>query len=162
MIEEVVGPQRNFGVKITIVENGEGRQPVARRNPGIFYGLGNLIENAIDFAAYEVRIVARWSANTVKLVIEDDGPGFSPDVIARIGAPYVTTKTDRRAKSEDGAGLGLGLFIAKTLLERSGATVTTANVPRRKAARASRSSGRGRPSNAAPWLRRPAALPAES
>jgi two-component system sensor histidine kinase RegB len=128
MIEEVVGPQRYFGVKIAIVENGEGRQPVARRNPGILYGLGNLIENAIDFAASEVRIVARWDASSVKLVIEDDGPGFSPDVIGRIGAPYVTTKTHRRAKSEDGAGLGLGLFIAKTLLERSGAIVTTANV----------------------------------
>ncbi len=129
MIEEVVGPQRDFGVKINIVEKGEGRQPMARRNPGILYGLGNLIENAIDFAAHEVRIVARWDAATVKLVIEDDGPGFSPDVIGRIGAPYVTTKTHRRAKSEDGAGLGLGLFIAKTLLERSGALVATANVP---------------------------------
>jgi two-component system sensor histidine kinase RegB len=129
MIEEVVGPQRDFGVKITIVEDGDGRQPVARRNPGILYGLGNLIENAIDFAAYEVRIVARWSDKTVRLVIEDDGPGFSPEVAARIGAPYVTTKTDRRAKSEEGAGLGLGLFIAKTLLERSGAKVATANLP---------------------------------
>lgn len=128
MIEEVVGPQRDFGVKITIVENGEGRQPVARRNPGILYGLGNLIENAIDFAASEVRIAACWNDSSVKLVIEDDGPGFSPDVIGRIGAPYVTTKTHRRAKSEDGAGLGLGLFIAKTLLERSGAFVATANV----------------------------------
>ena len=129
MIEEVVGPQRYFGVNIVIVEKGEGRQPIARRNTGILYGLGNLIENAIDFAAAEVRIIARWDAGSVMLVIEDDGPGFSPDVIGRIGAPYVTTKTNRRAKSEDGAGLGLGLFIAKTLLERSGAVVTTANVP---------------------------------
>jgi two-component system, sensor histidine kinase RegB len=129
MIEEVVGPQRNFGVKITTVENGEGRQPVGRRNPAILYGLGNLIENAVDFASSEVRIAARWDAGAVTLVIEDDGPGFSPDVVDRVGAPYVTTKTHRRAKSEDGAGLGLGLFIAKTLLERSGATVTAANVP---------------------------------
>jgi two-component system sensor histidine kinase RegB len=128
MIEEVVVPQRDFGVKLTIVEDGVGPQPIARRNPGILYGLGNLIENAIDFAAYEVRIVARWNAKIVRIVIEDDGPGFSPEVVARIGAPYVTTKTDRRAKSEEGAGLGLGLFIAKTLLERSGATVATANV----------------------------------
>ena len=81
MIEEVVGPLRDFGVKISIAEKGEGRQPVARRNPGILYGLGNLIENAIDFAAAEVRIVARWDATSVRLVIEDDGPGFSPEVI---------------------------------------------------------------------------------
>ncbi|VTZ50622.1 Integral membrane sensor signal transduction histidine kinase [Methylocella tundrae] len=129
LLEEVVVPQRDFGVKITIVEDGEGRQPVSRRNPAILYGLGNLIENAIDFAASEVRIIARWDANFVKLIIEDDGPGFSPDVASRIGAPYVTTKTDRRAKSEEGSGLGLGLFIAKTLLERSGATVSCANLP---------------------------------
>jgi two-component system sensor histidine kinase RegB len=65
----------------------------------------------------------------VKVVIEDDGPGFSPDVISRLGEPYVTTKTDRRAKIEEGSGLGLGLFIAKTLLERSGARVDMDNAP---------------------------------
>ncbi|MEJ0094931.1 MAG: ActS/PrrB/RegB family redox-sensitive histidine kinase [Methylocella sp.] len=128
VLEEVVGPQRDFGVFITIAQKGEGREPVCRRNPGILYGLGNLIENAIDFAGSEVRIIARWDAAAVTVIIEDDGPGFSPEIIGRIGAPYVTTKTDRRAKSEEGAGLGLGLFIAKTLLERSGATVATKNV----------------------------------
>lgn len=127
LLEEVVGPQRDFGVLITIVKDGEGREPVCRRNPGILYGLGNLIENAIDFAASEVRITAQWNVAAVTVVIEDDGPGFSSDVVGRVGEPYVTTKIDRRAKSEEGSGLGLGLFIAKTLLERSGATVVTAN-----------------------------------
>lgn len=127
LLEEVVNPQRDFGVTITIDKSGLGREPLCRRNPSILYGLGNLIENAIDFADSEVRIVARWDADFVKLTIEDDGPGFSPGIIGRIGEPYVTTKTDRRAKSVEGAGLGLGLFIAKTLLERSGATVATAN-----------------------------------
>ncbi len=129
LLEEVVVPQRDFGVKIAVVEDGEGRQPITRRNPAILYGLGNLIENAIDFARSEVRVAAQWDENTVKLVIEDDGPGFSADVFGRIGAPYVTTKTDRRAKTEEGAGLGLGLFIAKTLLQRSGAVVSCANAP---------------------------------
>lgn len=129
VLEEVVGPQRDFGVRITIVEKGEGREPVCRRNPGVLYGLGNLIENAIDFAASEVRIIARWDENLVTVAIEDNGPGFSPDIVSRIGEPYVTTKTNRRAKSEEGSGLGLGLFIAKTLLERSGATVSTTNFP---------------------------------
>jgi two-component system sensor histidine kinase RegB len=127
LLEEVVGPQRDFGVLITIAKNGEGKEPVCRRNPGILYGLGNLIENAIDFAASEVRISAQWNAGVVSVVIEDDGPGFSPDVVGRVGEPYVTTRFDRRAKTEEGSGLGLGLFIAKTLLERSGATVATAN-----------------------------------
>jgi len=127
LLEEVVGPQRDFGVAITIVKDGQGREPVCRRNAALLYGLGNLIENAIDFAKSEVRILAQWDAITVKVTIADDGPGFSPDILTRLGEPYVTTRRDRRAKSEEGAGLGLGLFIAKTLLERSGAGVKTEN-----------------------------------
>ncbi|ACB96883.1 ActS/PrrB/RegB family redox-sensitive histidine kinase [Beijerinckia indica] len=129
LLEEVVGPQRDFGMHVRVEAKGEGREPMCRRNPGILYGLGNLVENAIDFAATEVLIRASWTETAVKIVIEDDGPGFAPHVIGRLGEPYLTTRADRRAKSEEGSGLGLGLFIAKTLLERSGALVTTANKP---------------------------------
>ncbi len=136
LIEEVVHPQRDFGTHIVIVKEGEGPEPECARNPGVLYGLGNLVENAIDFAAEEVRIVARWTNSIVAIVIEDDGPGFSYDVVMLLGEPYLTTKANRRAKSEDGSGLGLGLFIAKTLLERSGASVSMANaVPPAKGAR---------------------------
>lgn len=127
LIEEVAEPQRDFGVRISIARMGEEPEPVCRRNPGILYGLGNLIENAIDFAATEVKITAQWTTTRVTIVIADDGPGFSSDVVSRVGDPYVTTKTNRRAKSEEGAGLGLGLFIAKTLLERTGASVKAEN-----------------------------------
>jgi len=127
LIEEVAEPQRDFGVRITIARMGEEPEPVCRRNPAISYGLGNLIENAIDFAATEVKITAQWTPTRVTIVIADDGPGFSSDVVSRVGDPYVTTKTNRRAKSEEGAGLGLGLFIAKTLLERTGASVKAEN-----------------------------------
>ena len=127
LLEEVVQPQRDFGTTITIVKEGEGKEPVCRRNAGILYGIGNLVENAIDFAASDVRLVARWTPTIVAVVIEDDGPGFAPDVVMRLGEPYLTRKTNRRAKSEDGSGLGLGLFIAKTLLERAGASVSMAN-----------------------------------
>lgn len=127
LLEEVVSPHRDFGVRISILKDGQGPEPVCRRNPGILYGLGNLVENAIDFAATEVWIASRWDAARVTIVIGDDGPGFSSDVVGRVGDPYVTTKIDRRAKSEEGSGLGLGLFIAKTLLERSGATVKAEN-----------------------------------
>lgn len=127
LIEEIALPHRDFGVKISIAANGQGKEPVCRRNPGILYGLGNLIENAIDFAATEVRVVTEWDAARVVISVLDDGPGFSAEVASRVGEPYVTTKSDRRAKTEEGSGLGLGLFIAKTLLERSGATVKTGN-----------------------------------
>jgi two-component system sensor histidine kinase RegB len=129
LLAEVVDPRRHFGIDVRIAKGSAGPEPVCRRNPGLLYGLGNLVENAIDFAHSEVRIEADWTADFVSIRIEDDGPGFSPDVVMRLGEPYVTSRApQRRAKSEDGAGLGLGLFIAKTLLERSGASVTTTNV----------------------------------
>jgi two-component system, sensor histidine kinase RegB len=128
LLEEAARPHRDFGVKITIVKDGNGREPVCRRNPGLVYGLGNLVENAIDFARSEVRLLAAWDETSVQVTIEDDGPGFAPEVFVRLGEPYVTTKTDRRAKNEEGSGLGLGLFIAKTMLERSGASVATRNL----------------------------------
>jgi two-component system, sensor histidine kinase RegB len=127
LIEEVVEPQRHFGVEVKVAQEGEGPEPVCLRNPGIMYGLGNLVENAIDFARTEVRLMAKWSPHAVTITIQDDGPGFSPDVLAHLGEPYVSTRFDRRSKTEDGSGLGLGLFIAKTLLERSGAVVKTTN-----------------------------------
>ena len=128
LIEEAVHPQRDFGVKITIAKEGDGAEPQSLRNPGVIYGLGNLIENAIDFAVSEVRIVARWTGAIVAVVIEDDGPGFAADVVMQLGEPYLTHKANRRAKGEAGSGgLGLGLFIAKTLLERSGAGFSTVN-----------------------------------
>ena len=129
LVEDVVGPQRDFGVALSISSEGKGAEPVCRRNPGMLYGLGNLVKNAIDFAMSEVRITLRWSEAFVTIGIADDGPGFSPDVLERLGEPYITSRGSRRAKVEEGSGLGLGLFIAKTLLERSGASVTTANAP---------------------------------
>lgn len=129
LLEEVVDPHRAFGVDIELTRRGPPEEPSFSRNPGIVYGLGNLVENAVDFASSRVRIEALWSKELVVIVIEDDGPGFSQAILNRLGDPYVSGRpTDRRTKNEPGSGLGLGLFIAKTLLERSGATVTTANV----------------------------------
>jgi two-component system sensor histidine kinase RegB len=128
LIEEAARPHRDFGVKILTVKDGIGREPVCRRNPGLLYGLGNLVENAIDFARSEVRLLAHWDQTNVQVTIEDDGPGFAPDVFARLGEPYLRTKATRRAKTEEGSGLGLGLFIAKTMLERSGAAVEASNL----------------------------------
>ncbi|UOM36373.1 ActS/PrrB/RegB family redox-sensitive histidine kinase [Acuticoccus sp. I52.16.1] len=121
LIEEVAEPHRGVGVEIDVVLQGDmGDQPVVARNPAIHYGLGNLIENAVDFAETLVRITATWSEERLTIVISDDGPGFADDVLDRIGDPYVS----RRGEDQRGGGMGLGIFIAKTLLERTGATVT--------------------------------------
>src|SRR5579863_5591685 len=88
LLEEAAGPHRDFGLKISIEKEGSGAEPVCRRNPTMVYGLGNLVENAIDFARTEVTIRARWSPASVEVTIEDDGPGFSPDVMGSLGEPY--------------------------------------------------------------------------
>jgi two-component system sensor histidine kinase RegB len=72
---------------------------------------------------------AQWADDAVEVTISDDGPGFAPEVMARIGEPYVTTRQRNAGQAEEPAGLGLGFFIAKTLLERSGATLTFENRP---------------------------------
>lgn len=126
LIEEVIAPHREFGIEITTALNGDiSNEPIGQRNPGILHGLGNLIENAVDFASSEVRVESRFDREVVEVAIHDDGPGFSSEVLSRIGEPFMT----RRSRSEDAAagGLGLGVFIAKTLLERSGATLWFGN-----------------------------------
>ncbi len=137
LIEEVVAPHRNFGIAIDVTSMPEeAEEPVAGRNPAILYGLGNLLENAVDFARSRVDITAAWSGQEIAVTISDDGPGFAPEVMDRIGEPYVTSRRNRATGPGTGdlggneyekSGLGLGFFIAKTLLERSGATLDFRN-----------------------------------
>ncbi len=109
LIEEVVAPHRNFGVAIDVsVPPERGAEPVGARNPAILYGLGNLLENAVDFAHGRVMVGAQWNEDAVDVTISDDGPGFAPDIMDRIGEPYVTTRRSN-GKDEFG-GIGLGLF----------------------------------------------------
>ena len=131
LIEEVVAPHRHFGVAIDVaLAPGDAAEPIGGRNPAILYGLGNLLENAVDFALERVDVKADWSAEDVAVTITDDGPGFAPEILDRLGEPYVTSQRRRRMNVDGGAGgLGLGFFIAKTLLERSGATLAFENRP---------------------------------
>lgn len=126
LIEEVMAPHRDFGVTLELVEKtGRAGEPVGSRNPGILYGLGNLLENAVDFAKEKVTVTVEHNRERVSILIADDGEGFAPDVLAHIGEPYVT----KRTRPDKAGGLGLGMFIAKTLLERSGARLEFYNGP---------------------------------
>ncbi|GJE27708.1 ActS/PrrB/RegB family redox-sensitive histidine kinase [Methylobacterium organophilum] len=129
LVEELVAPQRALGVAVEVVHQGEGSEPVCQRNPGVMFGLANILDNAVDFAESRVVVEARWGPDTVSLEIRDDGPGFPSEVLLRAGEPYVTTRGREKGagKDEVGAGLGLGLFIAKTLIERSGAQLALSN-----------------------------------
>jgi len=122
LLEEIVEPHRNFGVFLNIVimeqKKSDTHLPIFVRNPAIIYGLGNLIENAVDFARSQVEIEAHWDEKNLTITITDDGVGYPKELIGQIGEPYISTRNE--SKENTGGGLGLGLFIAKTLLERSG------------------------------------------
>ncbi len=138
MIEDLIEPLRGPEVVIAVTSSADGddkaraSEPVFRRNPGIAYGLGNLLENAVDFAETRVEVDARWTPTQVSITVRDDGPGFHETILDRLGDPFVTTRpgygegTNEAGRHE---GMGLGFFIAKTLLERSGAAVSLANQP---------------------------------
>jgi two-component system, sensor histidine kinase RegB len=128
LLEEVVAPHRDFGIAIDVtLPSDRALEPTGARNPAIVYGLGNLVENAVDFARSSVEITANWDEEEVVITIRDDGPGFAPEILDRLGEPYVTTRRHRFTEDSEETGLGLGFFIAKTLLERSGATLNFSN-----------------------------------
>lgn len=128
LIEEVVAPHRDFGVAIKVrIAVAGTREPVGTRNPAILYGVGNILENAVDFARTTVEVNAWWNTETVEIVISDDGPGFAPDILKRIGEPYLSRRRSTEDPQGGRRGLGLGVFIARTLLERTGAKVSFTN-----------------------------------
>lgn len=134
LLDEVVSPHRDMDVFFrieTISDDPDASEPEIWRRPEMLYGLGNFIENAADFARNEVAVIARYGKIHVSVTITDDGPGFAPDVLEKLGEPYVTTRPrDKRLRSPsdgDHEGMGLGFFIGKTLLERTGATVEIGN-----------------------------------
>jgi two-component system sensor histidine kinase RegB len=95
--------------------------------PEIIHAFTSFVENGVDFAASEVLVSARFDADTVSIEVRDDGPGFAPDILAKLGEPYVTTRPGAEGSRTGHIGMGLGFFISKTLLERTGAVVTFQN-----------------------------------
>jgi two-component system sensor histidine kinase RegB len=107
--------------------------PDVWRRPEALHAISAIVENAYDFAHSEILVTARFDADYVSVEVRDDGPGFSPAVLSRLGEPYVTSRPGAEGSRTGHVGMGLGFFIAKTLLERSGARVSFANGPRRGA-----------------------------
>lgn len=121
LLEEIAAPHEGLGAEIAVATEGEGALEL-KRLPEIVHALGAIVENAVGFAHARVEIEARWTADTVEIAVADDGPGFAPGVLARLGEPYLTEREAGAA-----GGLGLGFFIAKTLLERTGAKLLVRN-----------------------------------
>ncbi|SDT32626.1 ActS/PrrB/RegB family redox-sensitive histidine kinase [Bradyrhizobium canariense] len=128
LIEETVAPHRDFDVAIKVrIAVAATSEPVGTRNPAILYGVGNILENAVDFARTTVEVNAWWNNDKVEIVISDDGPGIAPDMLKRIGEPYLSRRPGPDEAQSERSGLGLGVFIARTLLERTGAKVSFTN-----------------------------------
>ncbi|WP_299964660.1 sensor histidine kinase RegB [uncultured Roseobacter sp.] len=130
LVEEAAEPHLDRGKQVHLEPLQDPKhQPAIHRKPEIIHGLRNLIQNAVDFAQQDVWIEAEWNEQQIVLRIMDDGRGFPADILGRIGDPFVGRRASptRRRLRPGYEGMGLGLFIAKTLLERSGAELHFAN-----------------------------------
>lgn len=142
-LDDIAAPHRgdDLNIRITIpsAKPQSLAEPQVWRVPELLHGLGNILENAADFAEHDVHIDASWDAASLAVVIEDDGPGFAPEIFERIGEPYVTSRPGHHALGEteigpqgpisEHEGMGLGFFIAKILLEQTGGVVKASNPP---------------------------------
>ena len=124
LVEEAAAPHKGLGVSVDVrtrrLDGGEEKLPTLKRSPEILHALGAFIENAVSFADSEVSITATWDAGEYVVSIRDDGPGFSSEVLPRLGEPYVS---ERGEDQLGGGDMGLGFFIAKTLVERTGGRI---------------------------------------
>lgn len=130
LVHEVIEPHAEVkGVRVEAIVSGAPgvAAPSIWRMPEVLHAMTSFVENAVDFAESEVLVTVRFDAENVGIEVRDDGPGFSPDVLAKLGEPYVTSRPGVAGGRTGHVGMGLGFFIAKTLLERTGASVTFQN-----------------------------------
>ncbi len=142
-LDDIAAPHRgdDLEIRVTITPPaGEAQRAVPQlwRAPELLHGLGNIIENAADFANLLVEISAGWDATYLYVAVTDDGPGFAPEIFEALGEPYITSRPGQRAPGEtemnpqalaEHEGMGLGFFIAKVLLEQTGGMVKAVNPP---------------------------------
>jgi two-component system sensor histidine kinase RegB len=138
LLDDIAASYRDDDVSILVsAPDAATPAPQVWRAPELLHGLGNIIENAADFASSQVTIAASWNEAQISVTIEDDGPGFAPEIYERIGEPYVTSRPGHHALGEtemgprgsldEHEGMGLGFFIAKVLLEQTGGVVKAVN-----------------------------------
>jgi two-component system sensor histidine kinase RegB len=129
---EVIEPHLDTTVRVEAVVSGAAgaRPPEIRRMPEVLHAMTSLVDNAVDFARSEVLVSVKFDEESVSVEVRDDGPGFSADILGRLGQPYVTSRPSGEGSRTGHVGMGLGFFIAKTLLERTGATMEFHNARR--------------------------------
>ncbi len=104
----------NKNKKLNIIENLKISEPEIIFKDEIMYALGNIIQNAITYARTIITVKLEYLETKTSIKISDDGPGFSKDIIDKLGEPYISKNRD---------GMGLGIFIAKNLIENMGGKI---------------------------------------
>jgi len=135
-LEDIVAPYDGdpvVRVQARLTGPPQSSAPDIWRRTEIFHALSSIVENAFDFARSEILVTAKYDNKFVTLEVTDDGPGFASEILDRLGDPYVTTRPAAEDSRTGHIGMGLGFFIAKTLLERTEATVSFRNGRRRGA-----------------------------
>jgi two-component system sensor histidine kinase RegB len=140
-LDDIAAHHRGEDVAITVsvAVTKDSAVPQVWRAPELLHGLGNIIENAADFANATVAVSARWDEQFLDISVADDGPGFAPEIFEALGEPYITSRPGHHALVEtdmgpqgpldEHEGMGLGFFIAKILLEQTGGLVQAENPP---------------------------------
>jgi len=142
LLDDIAMPHRgeDVEIRITVTPPPDGSaEPQVWRAPELLHGLGNILENAADFAAARVAVRAGWDGQYLHIEVHDDGPGFAPEIFQALGEPYITSRPGHHALDDgemgpvgsldEHEGMGLGFFIAKVLLEQTGGVVKASNPP---------------------------------
>ncbi len=125
LLDEIIKSFKESSEKILKLNTDKDINKIdIKRNPELIYGLRNFIGNAVKFANREIIISIISDNINLYVLIDDDGPGFPEDIINTLGEPYIKS---RSKLSKNSAGLGLGTFLGKTLLERKSAVISFEN-----------------------------------
>ena len=116
LLEEIINSFKETSSKQIYLDSDNDRNKInIKRSPEIIYGLRNFIGNAVKFSRKKVNIILKSNEEKIKVIVNDDGPGFPEDVKEILGEPYIKSKSQEVSSN---AGLGLGTFLGKTLLEK--------------------------------------------
>ncbi len=125
LLEEIIKSFKESSEKNIILNTEKDINKIdIKKNPELVYGLRNFIGNAVKFSTKDILISVISDNINLFILIEDDGPGFPEDIIKALGEPYIKSKSKL---SKNNAGLGLGTFLGKTLLERQSAYISFEN-----------------------------------
>lgn len=119
LIERAAQPHKLPHITFHINKESPDPEPHFTVTPDLLHGLGNILQNAFQFATSKVRVTLSWDKDKIEAIVQDDGRGYPPDILPRLGEPKPSGSKDTTGEaSRKGGHMGIGLFITKTLLSQ--------------------------------------------